>query len=43
MSGIKNISEILPDEPIPVSFDEEIVFNDALREYTVSLILFIYF
>ena len=37
-SPIKNISEILPDEPIPAPFDDEIHFNNTVREYIVSLV-----
>ena len=36
MKSLKNISELLPDEPIPAPLDDEISFNNTVREYTVS-------
>uniref|UniRef100_A0A2P2I659 Protein LMBR1L n=1 Tax=Hirondellea gigas TaxID=1518452 RepID=A0A2P2I659_9CRUS len=36
---IKNISELLPDEPIPPPLDKEIIFNNAVREYTLFGVL----
>ena len=36
MGQIKNISELLPDEPIKDPFEDEIHFNNTVREYVVS-------
>lgn len=36
MVHIKNISELLPDEPIKDPFEDEIHFNNTVREYVVS-------
>lgn len=50
MSHTRNISELLPDEPIKDPFEKEIHFNNTVREYIVSeaaiissLTYFIYF
>ena len=40
MNNIKNISEILPDEPVRDPFEDEINFNNTVREYIVSKIIF---
>lgn len=35
MGHIKNISELLPDEPIKGPYEDEIHFNNTVREYIV--------
>lgn len=42
MGNIKNISELLPDEPIKDPFEDEIHFNNTVREYIVSVSFFIF-
>lgn len=39
MSGVRNISELLPDEPIKDPFEKEIHFNNTVREYIVFLVV----
>ncbi|XP_037804058.1 protein LMBR1L-like [Penaeus monodon] len=39
MGNIKNISELLPDEPIKDPFEDEIHFNNTVREYILFLVL----
>ncbi|KAK3872607.1 hypothetical protein Pcinc_022308 [Petrolisthes cinctipes] len=39
MGHIKNISELLPDEPIKDPFEDEIHFNNTVREYVVFLVV----
>lgn len=39
MGHIKNISELLPDEPLKDPFEDEIHFNNTVREYIVFLVL----
>ncbi|XP_064122131.1 protein LMBR1L-like [Macrobrachium nipponense] len=41
MGHIKNISELLPDEPIKDPFEEEIHFNNTVREYVLFLVLLV--
>ncbi|KAK8390021.1 hypothetical protein O3P69_012913 [Scylla paramamosain] len=39
MSSVRNISELLPDEPIKDPFEKEIHFNNTVREYIVFLVV----